>query len=152
MEKGIGSLIAVVFVVGLVLGGRALGRSSASAEYKKEAIALMQHVEGYSANPDYFHWLAEFAHEVVFDDCCTRVRTGRRSSRIVVDEEKYFYNMLTEAMMQAGRDNAPHICTALQTFRDENYIAPDASPQQRRLFYMQQEERDRAALQGGGGN
>ena len=149
MEKGIGSIIVVVIVVALGIGSRMWSSSSASADYKKEAIALMQHVEGYSANPDYFIWLAEFSHDVVFDDCCERERTGRRSSRLVVDEEKYYHALLTEAMHQAGRDNSPHISTALQTFRDDNFLAPDAHPDQRRRFYQQLEERDRAAEQGG---
>lgn len=149
MEKGIGSIIVVVIVVAIGIGSRMWSSSSASADYKKEAIALMRHVEGYAAKPDYFDWLAEYSHEVVFDDCCERERTGRRSSRLVVDEEKYYHALLTEAMKQAGRDNSPHISNALQTFRDNNFLAPDASPEQRRRFYREQEERDREAERGG---
>lgn len=143
MEKGIGTIVVIVLALAVGIGSRMWASSSASADYKKEAVALMQHVEGYSANPDYFNWLAEFAHEVVFDDCCEYERTGRRSRRLVVDEEKYYHAVLTEAMMQAGRDNSPHISNALQTFRDANFLAPDATPDQRRRFYKQLEERER---------
>lgn len=138
MERSVWSVIGVVVVLVVVFVGRSISIGEAGGKMKKQALEMVQHVEGFNDRPDYYYWLVDMGHDAVFDDCREVVRTGRRSRRVVVDEEKYYHSLLTWMMTQAGKDNATHVAAALQKFRDDNFMALDAMPAQRREFLQRQ--------------
>jgi hypothetical protein len=113
-------LRAVIGAVLLVVatGAAFLKRSSAGEEYRKVAHKIVAQIDGYSAKPDYYDWLADWAHDKVFNESYHMAVPSRYSrDHSYVDDDKYISLLLETMIEEARTDNAVQVAEAVEKFR-----------------------------------
>lgn len=121
--------VAVLIVV-IVLGwiNFFVKKDSAGEEFRALAKDMVKHVDGYSANSDYYDWLADEGHDNVIEDAIMTEHTGRRRVRISVDEDKYFSDLLNWMIAEAQGGRATGVADALKKFKAEKFAEEPPPP------------------------
>lgn len=118
IRGGIGLIAVVGFLV-----FHFMNKSSASGDYRRRAHAIIVQIDGYSAKPDYFDWLADEGHDKVFDGAYRTERRGRYSEKAWVDQGQYMDELFDWMIAQARTDNAPAVVEALTKYHNEHPYA-----------------------------
>ena len=100
-------------------------KSSSSETYRKQAHRMVETLDGYSTAPDYYNWLADEAHDAVFDVSYHTERHGRYSEKTWVDRGQYMEELLAYMLTPAKTDTAVAVVQSIEKYRqDRNIPAP----------------------------
>ncbi|MBX3390716.1 MAG: hypothetical protein KF691_14810 [Phycisphaeraceae bacterium] len=131
---------AIVLLIALLagIGNVYLKKSRVSDDYRKEAHALVEKCDCYSANKDYCDWLVDVTHDEVFEHSYKvkfapggRFRSTRDQSTF--DEGAYAEELFDGMLARAKDDKAEAVVASLeklkkQLFEEEPESAPTAPP------------------------
>jgi hypothetical protein len=109
-----GTITGVAAVVAAVV--HFSNKSSSSDTYRKQAHRMVETFDGYATAPDYYNWLADEAHDAVFDDSYHTEHHGRYSEKTWVDRNQYIEELLDYMYTQAKTDKAVAVIQSIEKY------------------------------------
>src|SRR5689334_10810993 len=99
-------LLIAVIALPIAFFAYTMRKGSDGEKFRKQAHAVVSHIDGYESKKEYIDGLVDYAHDQVFDDSYHYEPGGRyRSGRSWIDGEKYIHDLFSNMEAQAVADH-----------------------------------------------
>ena len=118
-KKILSTVGTAVVIISVVVGLKFYNKSQVNAQIRGEAVAIVENVQGYGSNADYFQLLIDHAHPVAFEEA---YRMGGRRRSAEFDDARYVQVLFATMLDKAKSEQRSKIANALETHAKQNGV------------------------------